>query len=230
MNNIKETVLEVIYSILPIAIVITILQFTVIWLPMEAFVQFLIGVLFVGVGLTLFLLGVNVGLLPVGEMIGSALTKTKMIWVIVFFGFLLGAVVTFAEPDLRVLSSQIEDVSEGAIPQSILITSVAIGVGIFVALAMFRIVFNVPIIYLLGGGYALVFILAALAPNSFVPISFDAGGVTTGPLTVPFILALGVGVATVIRGKTASSDGFGLVGLASIGPILSVLILGVIYG
>lgn len=229
MDNIKDTVLEVIYSILPIAIVITVLQFTIIWLPMEAFVQFLIGVLFVGVGLILFLLGVNVGLLPVGEMIGSALTKTKMIGVIVLFGFLLGAVVTFAEPDVRVLSSQIDSVSGGAIPQSILIMSVAIGVGIFVALAMFRIVFNIPMIYLLAGGYALVFIMAALTPSNFVPISFDAGGVTTGPLTVPFILALGVGVATVIRGKSASSDGFGLVGLASIGPILSVLILGVIY-
>ncbi|WP_010531435.1 DUF1538 domain-containing protein [Lentibacillus jeotgali] len=230
MDNIKDTVFEVIYSILPIALVITALQFTIIWLPMEAFVQFLIGVLFVGIGLILFLLGVNVGLLPVGEMIGSALSKTKKIWIIVLFGFLLGAVVTFAEPDVRVLSSQIDDVSGGAIPQSVLIMSVAIGVGIFVALAMFRIVFNISIVYLLAGGYALIFLIAAFAPSSFVPISFDAGGVTTGPLTVPFILALGVGVATVIRGKTASSDGFGLVGLASIGPILSVLILGVIYG
>ncbi|TFJ92927.1 DUF1538 domain-containing protein [Lentibacillus salicampi] len=230
MDNIKDTVLEVIYSILPIAIVITVLQFTIIWLPMEAFVQFLIGVLFVGIGLILFLLGVNVGLVPVGEMVGSALSKTKKIWIIVLFGFLLGMVVTFAEPDVRVLSSQIDSVSGGAIPQSILIMSVALGVGIFVALAMLRIVFNVSIVYLLAGGYALVFLVAAFAPSNFVPISFDAGGVTTGPLTVPFILALGVGVATVIRGKTASSDGFGLVGLASIGPILSVLILGVIYG
>ncbi|TMN22154.1 DUF1538 domain-containing protein [Lentibacillus cibarius] len=230
MDNIKETVLEVIYSIAPIALVITLLQFTIIWLPMEAFIQFLIGVLFVGVGLILFLLGVNVGLLPVGEMIGSALTKTKKLWVIIMFGFLLGVVVTIAEPDVRVLSSQIENVSSGAIPQSMLILAVALGVGIFVGLAMLRIIFNISIVYLLAGGYALIFLIAAFTPSYFVPISFDSGGVTTGPLTVPFVLALGVGVATVIRGKTASSDGFGLVGLASIGPILSVLILGVIYG
>src|SRR5699024_9000488 len=133
-----------------------------------------------------------------------------------------GAVVTFAEPDVRVLSSQIDDVSGGAIPQIILIMSVAIGVGIFVALAMFRIVFNISIVYLLAGGYALIFLVAAFAPSSFVPISFDAGGVTTGPLTVPFILALGVGVATVISVKSASRDGFGLVGRASRGPIFSV--------
>ncbi|RKQ33553.1 DUF1538 domain-containing protein [Oceanobacillus halophilus] len=230
MENIKETIIEVIKSILPIAIVITILQFTIIWLPLETFMQFLIGVLFVGVGLILFLLGVNVGLLPVGEMIGSALPKTKKLWLIILFGFLLGLVVTIAEPDVRVLSSQVEQVSDGAIPQSVLILSVALGVAIFVAIAMIRIVFNISIVYILAVGYGLIFLLAAFTPPAYVPISFDSGGVTTGPLTVPFIMALGVGVASVIRGKTASRDGFGLIALASIGPILSVLLLGVIYG
>ncbi|OZU89300.1 hypothetical protein CIL03_06165 [Virgibacillus indicus] len=230
MNNIKETVLEVVYSILPITIVITILQFTLIYLPAETFLQFLIGVIMVGIGLILFLLGVNIGLLPVGEMIGSALSKTKKLGLIIFFGFLLGLVVTIAEPDVRVLSTQVDTVSGGAIPKSILILSVALGVGIFVAISMVRIVFNINIVYILAIGYGLIFLLAAFTPSTFVPISFDSGGVTTGPLTVPFIMALGVGVATVIRGKTASSDGFGLVALASIGPILSVLVLGVIYG
>ncbi|GAB3049475.1 DUF1538 domain-containing protein [Virgibacillus ainsalahensis] len=230
MDNIKETVLEVIYSILPITIVITVLQFTLIWLPMETFIQFLIGVVFVGIGLILFLLGVNVGLLPVGEMIGSALSKTKKVWLIIFFGFLLGVVVTIAEPDVRVLSTQVDQVSDGAIPKSILILAVALGVGIFVALAMIRIIFNISIVYILAAGYALIFLVASFTPSTFVPISFDSGGVTTGPLTVPFILALGVGVASVIKGKSASTDGFGLVALASIGPILSVLFLGVIYG
>ncbi|QAS54324.1 DUF1538 domain-containing protein [Halobacillus litoralis] len=230
MDNIKETVLEVILSILPITVVITILQFTLVWLPLEMFLQFLIGVLMVGIGLILFLLGVNIGLLPVGEMIGSALSKTKMVWLIVFFGFLLGLVVTIAEPDVRVLASQVDQVSGGAIPRDILIIAVALGVGIFVAIAMLRIIFNINIIYILAVGYSLVFLLAAFTPSHFVPISFDSGGVTTGPLTVPFILSLGVGVVTVMKGKTSTSDGFGLVALASIGPILSVLILGVIYG
>lgn len=230
MDNIKETVLEVVYSILPITIVITALQFTIIWLPMDVFMQFLIGVLMVGIGLMLFLLGVNVGLLPVGEMIGSALPKTKKLWMIVLFGFLLGVVVTLAEPDVRVLSTQVDQVSNGQIPKSVLILAVALGVGIFVGLAMIRIVFNFSIVYLLAVGYGLVFLLAAFTPPTFVPISFDSGGVTTGPLTVPFILALGMGVATVLRGKSSSADSFGLVALASIGPIISVLILGVIYG
>ncbi|MBY7145038.1 DUF1538 domain-containing protein [Virgibacillus sp. NKC19-3] len=229
MDNIKDTVLEVIYSILPITLVITILQFTLIWLPMETFLQFLIGVLMVGVGLIFFLLGVNVGLLPVGEMIGSALSKTKRIGLIVFFGLLLGIVVTIAEPDVRVLSSQVDKVSNGAIPSSILILAVALGVGIFVALAMLRIIFNISIVIILAIGYGIIFLLAAFTDPVFVPLSFDSGGVTTGPLTVPFILALGVGVASVIRGKSSTTDGFGLVALASIGPILSVLLLGVIY-
>lgn len=112
----------------------------------------------------------------------------------------------------------------------VLIYAVAIGVAIFVALAMLRIIFGIELKWLLLGGYAAVFILAAFTADDFVPISFDAGGVTTGPMTVPFILALGVGVTSVLRGKSSSSDSFGLVALASIGPILAVLVLGVIYG
>lgn len=230
MNNIKETLIEVIKSILPITIVITILQFTLIQLPAETFFQFLIGALFVGIGLILFLLGVNIGLLPVGEMIGAALPNTKKLSVIALFAFILGLVVTVAEPDVRVLSIQVDQVSNGVIPKSMLILFVGIGVGICVALAMLRIIFNINIVYLLAVGYAIIFLLAAFTPPTYVPIAFDSGGVTTGPLTVPFIMALGVGIASILKGKSASSDGFGLVALASMGPIFSVLLLGVIYG
>ena len=230
MDNVKETFLEVVKSVLPISIVIILLQFTIIWLPMETFLQFLIGVFMVGFGLILFLIGVQIGLQPVGEMVGSALSKTRKLWLILLFGFILGIVVTIAEPDVRVLSTQVDQVSNSAIPKSILILAVGLGVGIFVAIALLRIVFNIDIITLLIIGYGLIFLLAAFTPKPFVPISFDSGGVTTGPLTVPFIMSLGIGVATVLRGKSASSDGFGLIALASIGPVLSVLILGVIYG
>jgi hypothetical protein len=163
-------------------------------------------------------------------MIGSTLPKSKKIWLIIAVGFILGFVVTVAEPDVRVLAQQIDDVSGGEISQMVLIYSVALGVGIFVALAMARIIFKIQLKWLLLGGYSVVFLLAAITPNTFIPISFDAGGVTTGPMTVPFILALGVGVASVLRSKSSSSDSFGLVALASIGPIISVQILGVIYG
>ncbi|ADC51243.1 hypothetical protein BpOF4_15970 [Alkalihalophilus pseudofirmus OF4] len=230
MEQFMETVKEVVFAVLPITLVIVILQFTLIWLPTEVFIQFLIGVVMVSVGLILFLVGVHVGLLPVGEMIGSTLPKSKKIWLIIAVGFILGFVVTVAEPDVRVLAQQIDNVSGGEISQMVLISSVALGVGIFVALAMARIIFKIRLKWLLLGGYSVVFLLATITPNTFIPISFDAGGVTTGPMTVPFILALGVGVASVLRSKSSSSDSFGLVALASIGPIISVQILGVIYG
>lgn len=230
MQHIKDTVKEVVYAIIPLSLVVIVLQFTIIGMPMEMFIQFIIGVVFVSIGLILFLLGVHIGLLPVGEMIGAALPKMGKAWLVVFFGFLLGFVATVAEPDVRVLAIQVDLVSNGVVSSNLLIYTVALGVAIFVGLAMLRILLNIPITYILIAGYGLVFLLAAFTPANFVPISFDAGGVTTGPMTVPFILALGVGVASVLRGKSASTDGFGLVALASIGPILAVLVLGVIYG
>lgn len=229
MQSLKETTLEVLSAVLPITILVIILQFTLIGLPLETFLQFLIGAVMVIAGLVLFLLGVHLSLLPVGELIGAALPKTGKAWLVVFFGFLLGFVATVAEPDVRVLAIQVDLVSGGAISRNLLIYTVALGVALFVGLAMLRTLFNISLVHLLMAGYLLVFVLAAFTPAHFVPISFDAGGVTTGPLTVPFILALGVGVASVLRGKTASGGSFGLVALASIGPILSVLLLGVIY-
>jgi len=230
MEKIKEVVKEVVFAVLPISILMMVLQFTIIFMPAEVFLKFLAGVLMVGVGLILFLLGVQIGFLPIGELIGSALPRTKNVWLVVSMGFVLGFIVTVAEPDVRVLATQVDLVSAGGISKNVLIYTVAAGVGFFVALALVRIILNFSINYILVFGYLLVFALAAFAPAPFIPVSFDSGGVTTGPMTVPFILALGIGVASVLKGKSASSDGFGLVALASIGPILAVLMLGVIYG
>ena len=229
MKKIKETALEVLFAVIPITIVVILLQISVMRLPMSTILQFFIGLLMVSTGLILFLLGVHIGLLPVGELIGAVLPKTGKIWLVVFFGLLLGFVVTVAEPDVRVLAIQVDMVSQGVISRNVLIYAVALGVAISVGFAMVRIILDIPINYLLTAGYALVFILASFTPAHFVPISFDAGGVTTGPMTVPFILALGIGVTSVLAGKSSSSDGFGLVALASIGPIIAVLLLGVIY-
>lgn len=229
MQNLKETAHEVVMAVLPIAGVVFLMQVTIIWLPWATFLQFIIGLMMVSTGLILFLLGVHVGLLPIGEMIGAALPRTGKLWLIVLFSFILGFAATVAEPDVRVLATQIDTVSGGDISRNLLIYSVALGLAFFVALAMIKIVFNIPIVYILTAGYTLAFIMAWFAPADFIPISFDAGGVTTGPMAVPFILALGVGVASVMSGKSASADGFGLVALASIGPILAVLILGMFF-
>jgi len=232
MQSVKETIEEVVYAILPITILVFILQYTLIWLPFESVLQFVVGVIFVSAGLVLFLLGVHIGLLPVGEMIGSALPKTGKVWMVLLFSFILGFAITVAEPDVHVLSEYVDQVSGGEISKWTLIFPVALGLGIFVALSMARIILNISIKWVLFVGYAVVFSLAASpwVSELFIPISFDAGGVTTGPMAVPFILAFGVGVASVLRSDDKAADGFGLVALASIGPLLAVLILGIIYG
>lgn len=230
MDNVKDTFKEVAAAILPVTVVVIILQVALLRLPLEALLQFLVGVLFVSSGFFLFLLGVNAGLLPIGQMIGRRLPKTKKSWLIIGTGFVLGIAVTVAEPDVRVLAEQIDQVSEGAISSGVLILSVSLGLAIFTALAMVRTIFGIPIHYLLIAGYAAIFILSFFVPEAFVPISFDAGGVTTGPMAVPFILSLGVGVASVLRsGRSSSGESFGLIGLASIGPVLAVMVLGVLF-
>lgn len=229
MKTVRETATEVVYAVLPVTAVVFVLQFTIIWLPMADFLQFVIGVIMVSTGLILFLLGVHVGLLPVGELIGSSLPRTGKAWLVVGASFLLGFVVTVAEPDLRVLANYVDTVSDGAVPRLVLVYTVALGLACFVGLAMLRILLNIPIKYILITGYLGVFILSLFTPDVFVPISFDAGGVTTGPMAVPFILAYGVGVASVLKSRAGTADGFGLVALASIGPILAVMILGIIY-
>jgi len=231
MLTVKETIWEVIYAILPLTVLVLILQFTLIWLPIASLLQFLIGVIFVSLGLILFLIGVHIGLLPVGELIGSYLPQTGKVWMIILFSFILGFSVTVAEPDVHVLAGYVDQVSGGTIAKWDLILPVALGLGIFVALSMARIILKISIKWILFGGYLAVFILAlsSQVPPEFIPISFDAGGVTTGPMAVPFILAFGVGVASVLR-NDKSADGFGLVALASIGPILAVLILGILFG
>ncbi len=232
MQTVRETIREVIYAILPITILVLVLQYTLIWMPFEFVLQFLVGVIFVSTGLALFLIGVHIGLLPVGEMIGSALPRTGKVWMILLFSFLLGFAVTVAEPDVHVLSGYVDQVSDGAIGKWTLIFPVALGLGFFVALSMARIILNISIKWILIFGYIVVFALALSPwmPAEYIPISFDAGGVTTGPMAVPFIIAFGVGIASVLRSDDKSADGFGLVALASIGPLIAVLLLGILYG
>jgi hypothetical protein len=229
MKDIKGTVLEVVLAVLPVTVFVLILQ-AVLRLPSLVMAQFLIGVVMVTIGLIFFLVGIHLGMLQIGEATGSALPRIGRVWILVLFGFLFSFVVTVAEPDVRVLATQVDAVSGGAISKDLLIIFVALGVAIFVGLAILRVVLGVPLYHLLLASYALVFILAVLAPAEFRAVSLDAGGVTTGPMTVPFILALGVGVASVLGGRSTSADGFGYVALGSVGPILSVLLLGVIYG
>ena len=156
--------------------------------------------------------------------VGSCITKSRKVWLIVFVSFLLGIIITISEPDLQVLANQVPN-----IPNAVLIGAVALGVGVFLVIAMLRILFGISLNILLIGFYIVVFGLATLVPKNFWAVAFDSGGVTTGPMTVPFIMALGVGVSAIRSDRHAGNDSFGLVALCSIGPILAVLVLGLMY-
>lgn len=202
--NIKETILEVVYSILPVTVLVTVLQFTIVKLPMQLFLKFIGGSIMVMLGLILFMIGVKAGFIPVGELIGSALVRKGKLWLIMLFGFILGFVVTIADPDVQILAKQVNDVSKGEISRLALIIPVAIGLGVFLSIALTRIFVNVPIKYIFIIGYLLTFIIGIFAPSEYFAVSFDAGGVTTGPMIVSFIVALGVGVTSVTSKKGAS--------------------------
>lgn len=156
---------------------------------------------------------------------GATLTKSKKVWLIAFVSFVIGVIVTMAEPDLQILAEQVNDIDN-----MVMVITVSVGMGLFLMIAMLRIVFGVRLSILLAILYPLLFMVAlCFVPQSFWAISFDAGGVTTGPVTVPFIMSLGVGVAAVRSGKNSGDDSFGLVALSSIGPVLAVMILGIVY-
>lgn len=230
VNDVKEILIEVLQATIPIVVVVSLTLLLFLQAPISLFWQFMAGALMVTTGLFLFLVGVRVALLPIGEMIGSELVTRGSLSILLIAAFIFGFVITVAEPDVRVLAHQVDIASRGAIEAGVLITAVSIGVGFFVAVAILRILLGIPIRYLLAAGYIFVVVLSFWVPPDFVAISFDAGGVTTGPMAVPFILALGVGATSVMGGKSGISDTFGLIGLASIGPVIGVLILGVIYG
>ncbi|NLE08911.1 MAG: DUF1538 domain-containing protein [Dehalococcoidales bacterium] len=221
--------LEVVGAILPLVAVVIILQFVIVRMPAGIFTQFLVGAAMVIVGMALFLLGLEIGILPMGKVLGAELPRRGSILLIIAIAFLIGFLATVADPDVMVLIGQIDTVSGGEVSRSVLIYVIAAGVGFFIVMALLRILLNVPIAWLFAVGYGVVLILALFTPAAYVPVAFDSGGVTTGPMTVPIILALGLGFSSVLSGKSALSDGFGLIGLASLGPIIGVMVMGMVF-
>ena len=220
----KEKIRESLSSVLPITLIVLVLCFTVAPVSSGTLLAFIAGAVLLVVGMGFFTLGAEMSMTPMGEYVGAKMTKSKSILAIVLVSFIVGVMVTISEPDLQVLAEQVPNVENMT-----LILSVAIGVGIFLIIGMLRIVFSVKLSYLLIGFYAVVFALSYFVSPDFLAVSFDAGGVTTGPMTVPFIMALGVGVSSIRSDSNAENDSFGLVSLSSIGPIIAVLILGLIY-
>lgn len=226
IQDFKETLWEVCQAVLPLTGSVLLIML-IIGMNFDMFLSFITGSLLVIAGMVFFLMGVKMGMLPIGESIGAELPNHNSLLFIVAVAFLLSFMATVAEPDVRVLSTMIDSVSDDAISRNVLILSIAVGVGFFVSISMLRIVYGVPIKYLLTVGYIIVIILSFFTNPEYIAIAYDAGGVTTGPMTVPVILSLGIGTVSVLGEKSELSEGFGLIGLASIGPIISVMLLGV---
>lgn len=219
-----EKIKECVASVMPITIIVLVLCFTIAPVSSGVLLSFILGAVLLILGMGLFTLGVDISMTPMGNHMGASITMTKKIGLIALCCFIIGVLVTISEPDLQVLAQQVS-----SIPNRLLIFAVAGGVGIFLVIAVLRTLFKIKLNHLLFIFYIITFGLAFLVPNEFVAIAFDSGGVTTGPMTVPFIMALGVGVASIRSDKGAREDSFGLVALCSIGPILAVLVLGLIY-
>ncbi|HHU21672.1 MAG TPA: DUF1538 domain-containing protein [Acholeplasma sp.] len=210
-------------AVLPISIIVLVLIVGFFKIDLGNTLMFVFAAICLVIGIAIYNLGIDLSLSRVGEKIGAAITKKQKIWLFVLFGLVLGFLITVAEPNLSVLAVQT------GIDRLVLIVSIGIGIGVFLVIALLRIVFQIPLKYILLGGYAIIFILGVFLPEKFVPMAFESGGVTTGPLTVPFIMSIGVGVAYIRGDKGSQDDNFGLIGTSLIGAIIAVMILGLIY-
>ncbi len=223
-NIIKEKIKESISSVLPITLIVFVLCLFFVPVRSGLVLSFLIGTVMIIVGMGLFTLGADSSMTQIGNHIGAKMTATRKLWLVLALSLLLGVMITVAEPDLQVLATYVPEIDT-----FVLIATVSIGVGLFLMISMLRILFAIPLKWLLLFFYTIVFVLAALSDPNFLSVAFDSGGVTTGPMTVPFIMAMGVGVASIRSDANAKTDSFGLIALCSIGPILAVLVLGFIY-
>ena len=222
--KLKEKIRESLSAVLPITGIVLMLSIFLIPMELGSVVMFLTGALMLIVGMGFFQLGAEMAMTPLGEGVGVQISKMKKLLTVLLTGFLMGVIITVSEPDLQVLAGQVPSV-----PNMVLIMTVAIGVGLFLALAIVRIRYKISLSMLLIVCYLALILVSMFVPKEFLAVAFDSGGVTTGPMTVPFIMAMGVGLASVRSDKNAANDSFGLVALSSVGPILAVLILGCFF-
>ena len=215
-----EKLVESLKSVLPITLTVFLLAFSVLPIDSDILLFFIVGAVLLTVGIGLFQLGADNSMSPIGSHIGAALTRSGKAWFLLFFSFLLGVIITVSEPDLQILAETFP-----GIPNATMIISVGVGVGLFLVVAILRVLLRVPLRYILVGFYGLTILLSFFVDPSFLPVSFDSGGVTTGPMTVPTIIALGVGISALRQDSDAESDSLGYIALCSIGPILVMLIL-----
>ena len=223
-QKLKEKLNETLKAVLPILVIVILLCFTIAPISPSILMTFLVGAVLLIAGMLLFTFGVELSMTQMGERVGAAMTKTKKALLMAALCFVMGLIITVSEPDLQVLARQVP-----SIPNGVIILAVGTGVGVFLVIALFRMLFGIALSHMLIAFYIAVFGLACFVPADFLAVAFDSGGVTTGPMTVPFIMALGIGISAIRSDRRAADDSFGLVSLCSIGPILAVLVLGMIY-
>ena len=216
---------EAFSSLLPIIFIVILLGITITPISAGSFLAFLLGSVAVIVGMGLFSLGADIAMTPIGSYVGSSIIKTKKLWLIIPLYFIIGVGITVSEPDLMVLAGQLSD----TIGIWVLIITIGVGVGVFLVIAFIRIILKIKLHYILLFFYVAVFALSFFVPKNFLPLAFDSGGVTTGPMSVPFIISIGMGITSMMNDSKDESDCFGVTALCSIGPILSVMILGIIF-
>jgi hypothetical protein len=227
ISVLREKLLEVLKAVAPLIMVVCLLQVTLVQAPIPLFLQFLAGSVLAIVGMLLLLAGIDYGILPMGRFIGGELPKRGSLTLIIAVAAALGFATTVAEPDVLVLAGQVEVASQGAMSRFAVVSVIALGLAAFAAIAMARIVTGWPMRYMLAMAYSLVLALSLVAPAAFIPLAYDAGSVTTGVLSAPVMLALAIGLGSVLAGRSALSDGFGLLGFGSIGPIIAIFIMGI---
>lgn len=231
MNAIGEKFKEVLMSVLPITLIVLVLHFTITPLEPVMLYAFLIGAVLVIVGLTIFLFGIDQGLEPIGRGVGNAMAHSNSYAVVITVSVILGFFISYAEPDLHILANQVDSVTSGRVDNILMVVAVSIGLGIMMTIGMLRILKNIPLKYVFTGAYVLIFILSLFSGPDFIAIAFDASGATTGAITVPFMLALASGMSAMKKsGKSSEADNFGVIGIASTGAILGVLVTGLFYG
>ena len=222
--KLKEKTRESLTAVLPITGIVMLISIFIAPIELGPLVMFLVGAVMLILGMGFFQLGAEMSMTPIGEGIGVQISKTRRIITVLLIGLIMGVIITVSEPDLQVLAEQVP-----SIPNLTLILTVAVGVGIFLALAIVRIKYQIDLSKILMAFYAVLIVGSFFVSKEFIAVAFDSGGVTTGPMTVPFIMALGVGLSSVRGDKNSSSDSFGLVALSSVGPILAVLVLGFFF-
>ncbi|HWQ59157.1 MAG TPA: DUF1538 domain-containing protein [Clostridia bacterium] len=229
MNVIVPKLKEVLFSVLPITAIVLLLHFTLTPLETPLILRFLIGAALIIIGLTVFLIGVDIGITPIGNRMGSSIVKTNKVWIVVAAGLLLGFFISAAEPDLHILAEQVDAVSVGVISKASIVLVVSLGIAILLSFGLLRIVYDFPLYIILTILYGAIFALAVFTSQEFMAVAFDASGATTGALTVPFILALAFGVSKLKKNsKSSEKDSFGLVAIASTGAILAVMTMSIL--